>query len=458
MERTERDTLGEVNIQSDKYWGPQTQRAHNNFEFTQHKMPIEIIYALALVKKAAAKANADLQVLSPEKAELIVKACDKIINGDHDDQFPLYIWQSGSGTQTNMNLNEVIVNIAQEINGGNLNDEKKFLHPNDDVNKSQSTNDVFPTAVYIASTKVISEHTLPALVNLQYSLQTKADDFMHIIKTGRTHLMDATPLSLGKEFAGYASQVNHAIHYIKQSLKSLSTLAIGGTATGTGINAPGGFDIKAVEYICRLSGYDFEVSDNKFESLSVHDAIVNTSAALTTAAMSLFKIANDIRLYASGPRCGIGELLLPANEPGSSIMPGKVNPTQCESLTMACAKIFGNNATIGFANSQGQFQLNTFKPLLGYCLIETARLLAESVHSFTIHCVNGIEPNLPVIQKNLDNSLMLVTAISPLVGYDKAAQIAKKALLNGTTLREEAIASGFIDAESFDEAIEKAKQ
>lgn len=457
MERIEKDTLGEVIVDSDKMWGAQTQRAYKNFEFSLFPMPMEIIYALAIVKKAAAAANADLGALPEEKASLIIKACDEIIAGEYDDQFPLLIWQSGSGTQTNMNMNEVIANIAHIINGGDIMDTKKTLHPNDDVNRSQSTNDVFPTAVYIACAKVIYEHTLPALVTLQSSLQQKADEFMDVVKIGRTHLMDATPVTLGQEFSAFASQIKHCINYIKDAVESLSVLAIGGTATGTGINTPPGFDIKAVEYINTFSGYEFYVSENKFESLAIHDAIVHASAALNTTAMSLFKIANDIRLLASGPRCGIGEILIPSNEPGSSIMPGKVNPTQCEAVTMACTKIFGNNATIGFANSQGHFQLNVFKPLLGYCLIESARLLAEASHSFTVHCVDGIEPNINNINHNLDNSLMLVTALSPIIGYDKAASIAKNAHNNGTTLREEAIESGFISAEDFDAAINKEK-
>ncbi len=455
MERIEKDTLGEVIVECDKMWGPQTQRAYKNFEFSSFPMPMEIIYALALVKKPAAADKSDLNAISREKAELIMKACDKILEGDYDDQFPLLIWQSGSGTQTNMNMNEVIANVAHILNGGDIMDKEKALHPNDDVNHSQSTNDIFPTAMYIACTKVICEHTLPALVTLQSSLQLKADEFMSIVKIGRTHLMDATPVTLGQEFSAYASQIKHCIGYIKDALDSLSVLAIGGTATGTGINTPPGFDLKSVEYINTFSGYKFYVSDNKFESLAMHDAIVHASAALNTTAMSLFKIANDIRLYASGPRCGIGEITIPSNEPGSSIMPGKVNPTQCEAVTIVCTKIFGNNATIGFANSQGHFQLNVFKPLLGYCLIESARLLAEATHSFTIHCVDGIEPNIHNIEHNLNNSLMLVTALSPIIGYDKAASIARKAHLNGTTLREEAIASGFIIEEDFDKAIEK---
>ena len=458
MERIEKDTLGEVIVENDKLWGPQTQRAYNNFEFSNYMMPMEIIYALALVKKAAAAANRDLNILSHNKAELIMKACDKIIDGEYDDQFPLLIWQSGSGTQTNMNMNEVIANIANILNGGKLTDKIKTLHPNDDVNKSQSTNDIFQTAMYIACTKVIYEHTLPALVTLQSSFQQKSDEFSDIVKIGRTHLMDATPVKLGQEFSAYTSQIKHCITYIKDSLKSLSVLAIGGTATGTGLNAPPGFDLKAVSYINNLSGYQFTVSDNKFESLSMHDALVNTSAALNTTAMSLFKIANDIRLYASGPRCCIGELIIPSNEPGSSIMPGKVNPTQCEAMTMVCTKIFGNDATIAFANSQGHFQLNVFKPVMSFCLIESARLMAEATHSFTIHCIDGIEPNMTVINKNLDNSLMLVTALSPIIGYDKAAFIAKNASSNGTTLKEEAIKSGFISAEDFDKAIEKEKK
>ncbi|MDD4142468.1 MAG: class II fumarate hydratase, partial [Bacteroidales bacterium] len=425
--RIEKDTLGEVKVDVNNLWGAQTQRAYENFEFTSYKMPMEVIYALVLVKKAAAAANADLKVLSREKADIIIRACDEIFDGEYDEEFPLHIWQSGSGTQTNMNVNEVIANLGHILNGGRITDKRKILHPNDDVNKSQSTNDVFPTAMYIACTKVISENTLPALVTLQSSLQQKADDFDDIVKTGRTHLMDATPVTLGQEFSAYASQIKHCIEYIKQSLESLTELAIGGTATGTGLNTPPGYDLKVVQYINKFSGMEFCVSDNKFESLAVHDAMVNVSSAIKTTAMSLFKIANDIRLEASGPRCGIGEIILPANEPGSSIMPGKVNPTQCEAVTMVCAKIFGNDATVAFANSQGHFQLNVFKPVMAFCLIESARLLAETVNSFNNHCVTGIEPNYDNIEKNLNNSLMLVTALSPQIGYDKAAAIAKLA-------------------------------
>ncbi|MDR2084645.1 MAG: class II fumarate hydratase [Bacteroidales bacterium] len=451
--RIEHDTLGEVKVDNSKMWGAQTQRAFENFEFSLYTMPMEIIYALAIVKKAAAAANADLNVLSQRKADLIMQACDEIIDGEYDDQFPLRIWQSGSGTQTNMNVNEVIANIAQINSGGKLTDKKKVLHPNDDVNKSQSTNDTFPTAMYIACFKILSETTLPALVTLHTALQQKADEFAYIVKTGRTHLMDATPVTLGQEFSAYSSQIKHCIEYLKQSMEYLTELAIGGTATGTGLNTPPGYDLKTVEYINKFSGYEFQVAENKFEALAIHDALVNASSAIRTAAMSLFKIANDIRLEASGPRCGIGEIIIPSNEPGSSIMPGKVNPTQCEAVTMVCAKIFGNDATIAFVNSQGHFQLNVFKPVMAFCFIESARLLAEVINSFNVHCITGIEPNYENIQKNLDNSLMLVTALTPKIGYEKAAVIAKTAYNENITLREAALKLEFVTEEEFDEII-----
>ena len=454
--RMEQDTLGEMKVDNDNLWGAQTQRAHENFEFSAYTMPMEMIYALAIVKKAAAAANADLNALSRKKAELIMQACDEIIDGEHDGEFPLRIWQSGSGTQTNMNVNEVIANIAHINNGGKITDKKKVLHPNDDVNKSQSTNDTFPTAMYIACFKVLSESTLPALVTLHSTLQQKADDFSYIIKTGRTHLMDATPVTLGQEFSAYASQIKHCIEYLKQSMEYLTELAIGGTATGTGLNTPPGYDLKAVEYINKFSGYQFQVAENKFEALAVHDALVNASSTIKTTAMSLFKIANDIRLEASGPRCGIGEIIIPSNEPGSSIMPGKVNPTQSEAVTMVCAKIFGNDATIAFANSQGHFQLNVFKPVMAFCFIESARLLAEVLTSFNNHCITGIEPHYENIKKNLDNSLMLITALTPKIGYEKAAMIAKTAYSENTTLREAALKLQFVTAEEFDEFINPA--
>lgn len=451
--RIEQDTIGEVKVDSNRLWGAQTQRAFENFEFSAYPMPMEIIYALAIVKKAAAAANADLNVLSRKKADLIMQACDEIIDGEHDEEFPLRIWQSGSGTQTNMNINEVISNIAQINSGGKASDKKKILHPNDDVNKSQSTNDSYPTAMYIACFKVLSESTLPALVTLQTTLQQKTDEFSDIIKTGRTHLMDATPVTLGQEFSAYASQIKHCIDYLKESMEYLKELAIGGTATGTGLNTPPGYDLKTVEYINNFSGYEFQVAENKFEALAIHDALVNASSAIKTTAMSLFKIANDIRLEASGPRCGLGEIIIPSNEPGSSIMPGKVNPTQCEAVTMVCAKIFGNDTTIAFANSQGHLQLNVFKPVMAFCFIESARLLAEAVNSFNTHCITGIEPHYENIQKNLDNSLMLVTALTPKIGYEKAAVIAKTAYKDNTTLREAALKLEFVTGEEFDEIV-----
>ncbi len=451
--RIEKDTLGEINVEVSKYWGAQTQRASENFEFSSHKMPIEIIYAIAIVKKAAASANADLKVLSTDKADLIIKACNEIIDGDYEDQFPLTIWQSGSGTQTNMNLNEVIANIGHVLNGGKLTDKNKILHPNDDVNKSQSTNDVFPTAMNLACFKVIAETTLPALVKLQSSLQQKANEFANIIKSGRTHLMDATPVTLGQEFSAYASQIAHGIENIKSSIELLKELPIGGTATGTGLNTPAGYDLKVVEYINKFTGYKFVVCDNKFEGLATHDAINMTSGAIKTTAMSFFKIANDIRLLASGPRCGIGEIILPSNEPGSSIMPGKVNPTQCEAVTMACAKILGNDLTISFANSQGHLELNTFKPVIAECLIESAQLLAEAAISFHNQCLSGIHPNYDRIERNLDDNIMLVTALTPKIGYDKAAQIAKKAYDENKTLKQAAKELKYIREDQFNKIV-----
>ncbi|MGI6717674.1 MAG: class II fumarate hydratase [Bacteroidales bacterium] len=455
--RIEKDTLGEIKVEVSKYWGPQTQRAKENFEFSSHKMPIEIIYAIAIVKKAAASANADLKAIPVDKAKLIIDACNEIIDGDYEDQFPLTIWQSGSGTQTNMNLNEVIANLGHVLNGGNLTDNVKSLHPNDDVNKSQSTNDVFPTAMNLACFKVIAETTLPALVTLQTSLQQKASEFSNIIKSGRTHLMDATPVTLGQEFSAYASQIAHGIDNIKSSIELLKELPIGGTATGTGLNAPAGYDLKVIEYINKFTGYKFVVCHNKFEGLAVHDAINIVSGAIKTTAMSFFKIANDIRLLASGPRCGIGEIILPSNEPGSSIMPGKVNPTQCEAVTMACAKILGNDLTISFSNSQGHLELNTFKPVIVQCLIESAQLLAESANSFNNQCLSGIRPNYDRIHENLENNIMLVTALSPKIGYDKAAQIAKKAYDENKSLKQAAKELKYIREDQFDKIVKPEK-
>lgn len=449
--RIEKDTMGEVKVPADKYWGAQTERSRNNFKIGQPaSMPKEIIYAFAYLKKAAAYANADLGVLSAEKRDLIAKVCDEILEGKLDEQFPLVIWQTGSGTQSNMNVNEVISNRALVLSGGRLG-EKSPIHPNDDVNKSQSSNDTFPTALHIAAYKKVVEHTLPSAEKLQQALDQKAKEFKNIVKIGRTHLQDATPLTLGQEFSGYAAQVCYAISAIKATLPHLSQLALGGTAVGTGLNAPEGYDVKVAEYISRFTGFQFTTAPNKFEALASNDAIVGTHGALNQMAVSLFKIANDIRMLGSGPRSGIGELLLPENEPGSSIMPGKVNPTQNEALTMVCAQVAGNNVTITFAGANGHYELNVFKPVLAANFLQSGQLLGDACISFTDHCVSGIKPNLKRIKELVDNSLMLVTALNTHIGYEKAAQIAKAAHKNGTSLREEAIKSGYLTGEEFDQ-------
>lgn len=448
--RIEKDTMGEVQVPADKYWGAQTERSRNNFKIGQAaSMPKEIIYAFAYLKKAAAYTNAELGVLSVEKRDLIAKVCDEILEGKLDDQFPLVIWQTGSGTQSNMNVNEVISNRVLVINGGKLG-EKSPVHPNDDVNKSQSSNDTFPTALHVAAYKKLVEHTLPAAERLQKALESKAQQFKDIVKIGRTHLQDATPLTLGQEFSGYAAQLQYAIDAIKATLSHLSQLALGGTAVGTGLNTPKGYDIKVAEYISRFTGLPFVTAPNKFEALAANDAVVGTHGALNQMAVSLFKIAQDIRMLGSGPRSGIGELLLPENEPGSSIMPGKVNPTQNEALTMVCAQVMGNNTTITFAGANGNYELNVFKPVIAANFLQSAQLLGDACISFTDHCVSGIEPNVKRIKELVDNSLMLVTALNTHIGYENAAKIAKAAHKNGTTLREEAIKSGFLTAEEFD--------
>jgi fumarate hydratase class II len=449
--RTEKDSLGPVQVPADVYWGAQTQRSKDNFKIGGHRMPIEIIRAFAILKKAAAQANLDLNVLPKNKAELIGKVCDEILGGQLDDHFPLVVWQTGSGTQSNMNLNEVIANRGHVIKGGKLDDAKKILHPNDDVNKSQSSNDTFPTAMSIAAYTYLVEHTIPALESLQKSLDAKAKEFRKIVKIGRTHLMDATPLTLGQEFSGYASQVEHGINAIKNTLKHLSELALGGTAVGTGLNAPKGYDKLVAKKIALLTGHPFVTAKNKFESLAAHDAIVESHGALKTIAVSLNKIANDIRLLASGPRSGIGEIQIPSNEPGSSIMPGKVNPTQSEAMTMAMAQVIGNDVTINVAGMQGHFELNVFKPVIIFNFLTSARLIADSCRSFVEHCVDGIEPNYSRIKMHVDNSLMLVTALNTHIGYDKAAEIAKKAHKEDLTLKEAAIALGYLTVRQFDE-------
>ncbi len=448
--RTEKDSLGLVQVPADVYWGAQTQRSKDNFKIGGQKMPMEVIMAFAILKKAAAQANLDLEVLPKNKADLIGKVCDEILKHKLDDHFPLVVWQTGSGTQSNMNLNEVIANRGHVLKGGKLDDAKKFLHPNDDVNKSQSSNDTFPTAMSIAAYSYLVEHTIPALQLLQKSLDSKAKEFQKIVKIGRTHLMDATPLTLGQEFSGYASQIEHGIAAIKNTLKHLSELALGGTAVGTGLNAPKGYDKLVAKKISLLTGHPFVTAKNKFESLAAHDAIVESHGALKTVAVSLNKIANDIRLLASGPRSGIGEINIPSNEPGSSIMPGKVNPTQSEAMTMAMAQVIGNDVAISVGGMQGHFELNVFKPVIIYNFLISARLIADACHSFVEHCVDGIEANMARIKMHVDNSLMLVTALNTHIGYDKSAEIAKKAHKENTTLKQAALALGYLTSAEFD--------
>ena len=449
--RIEKDTMGEVKVPADKYWGAQTQRSINNFKIGDtSSMPLEIIYGFAYLKKAAAYTNFDLGTISKDKKDLISKVCDEIISGIHDEQFPLVIWQTGSGTQSNMNVNEVIANRGHVINGGSLSDEKKFIHPNDDVNKSQSSNDTFPTGMHIACYKILQEKTIPSIINLSKELGSKARDFMGIVKIGRTHLMDATPLKLGQVFSGYEAQLNFGIKSLNNSLNHLSELALGGTAVGTGINTPKGYSKLVAKYIAEFTQLPFVTANNKFEALAAHDAIVESHGALRQLAVSLNKIANDIRMLASGPRSGIGEIIIPSNEPGSSIMPGKVNPTQCEALTMVCAQVIGNDTTISVAGMQGQYELNVFKPVMAYNFLQSARLLADSCFSFNTNCVIGIKPNNANLKKNLDNSLMLVTALNTKIGYEKSAEIAKNAHANGTTLKEESVKLGYLTSEEFD--------
>jgi fumarate hydratase class II len=456
--RIEKDTMGEVRVAADKYWGAQTERSRNNFKIgASASMPLEVIYGFAFLKKAAAHANCELGVLPAEKRDLISRVCDEILAGELDDQFPLVIWQTGSGTQSNMNVNEVIANRAQVLNGGKPGEGERTIHPNDDVNKSQSSNDTFPTAMHIAGYKAVVENLIPGVEKLCDTLAAKSEEFMAIVKIGRTHLMDATPLTLGQELSGYASQLNHGLRALRHTLDHLSELALGGTAVGTGINTPEGYAELVAEKIARFTGLPFKTAENKFEALASHDAMVETHGALKQLAVSLMKIANDIRLLASGPRCGIGELRLPENEPGSSIMPGKVNPTQAEALTMVCAQVMGNDVAVTMGGATGHFELNVFKPLLIYNLLKSARLLGDACVSFNDNCAAGIEPNLARIKQNLDNSLMLVTALIPRIGYEKAAAIAKAAHENGTTLKEEAVKSGFLTPEEFDQWVDPAK-
>ena len=456
--RIEKDTMGEVKVPSDKYWGAQTERSRNNFKIgPEASMPIEIVHAFAQLKKAAAHANCELGVLDVNKKNLISEACDEIIEGKHDDQFPLVVWQTGSGTQSNMNCNEVIANRAHVINGGALTDQEKILNPNDDVNKSQSSNDTFPTAMHIAAYKQVAEHTIPAIKNLRDILDSKAKDFKNIVKTGRTHFMDATPLTLGQEFSGYVTQLNKSLTAINHSLEALKELALGGTAVGTGLNTPKGYDVLVAKKIAEFTGLPFETAENKFEALAAHDAVVELSGALKRTAVSLMKIGNDIRMLSSGPRCGIGELLLPENEPGSSIMPGKVNPTQPEALTMVCAQVMGNDVTVSIAGSNGHFELNVFKPVMAYNVLESARLIGDACNSFNDNCVVGIKANEPMVKKHLENSLMLVTALNTKIGYYKAAEIAKYAHKNGTTLKEAAVGLGHVTESEYDEIVDPSK-
>jgi fumarate hydratase class II len=457
--RIEHDTMGEMQVPADKYWGAQTQRSLQNFTIGgEHaKMPIEIIRAFSILKKAAAQTNAELGVLAQEKADLISKVCDEIAGGQLDDQFPLVVWQTGSGTQSNMNVNEVVANRAHVLQGGLLGDDKKVIHPNDDVNKSQSSNDTFPTAMHIASYTLIVEHTIPMVQHLRDTLAAKSEAFMHVVKIGRTHFMDATPLTLGQEFSGYVSQLDHGLRALKNTLNHLSELALGGTAVGTGINTPPGYAEKVAEKIAGYSGHPFVSAENKFEALAAHDAMVETSGALKQLAVSLMKIGNDIRMLASGPRSGIGEITIPENEPGSSIMPGKVNPTQCEALTMVCAQVIGLDVATSVGGMNGHFELNVFKPMMALNVLTSARLIGDACDSFNRNCAIGIAPNTPVIKRHLENSLMLVTALNPYIGYENAAKIAKKAHKEGTSLREAAISLGLLTSEQFDEWVVPAK-
>ena len=455
--RIEHDTMGEVYVPSDKYWGAQTQRSKDNFKIGSERMPIEIIRAFGYLKKAAAMTNRELGILTEEKAQLIMRVCDEIIDGKLDEHFPLVVWQTGSGTQSNMNVNEVISNRAHVLRGGKLGKGEPFIHPNDDVNKSQSSNDTFPTAMHIAAYDMLMRVTIPGITQLEDVLERKVHEFRDIVKTGRTHLMDATPLTLGQEFSAYVSQLDHGLNALKNSLTHLSELALGGTAVGTGLNTPAGYDKLVARKIAELTGYPFRTAENKFEALAAHDALVETSGALKTLAVSLMKIANDTRLLASGPRCGIGEINLPANEPGSSIMPGKVNPTQNEALTMVCAQVMGNDTAIAVGGMQGHFQLNVFKPMMIRNLLESARLLGDACVSFSNNCAAGIEPNYDNIKKNLNNSLMLVTALNTHIGYENAAKIAKKAHAENKTLKEAALELGLLTEEQFDEWVDPAK-
>lgn len=450
--RIEKDTIGDVKVPADKYWGAQTERSRNNFKIgPAATMPLEIVYGFAYLKKAAAHTNHELGVLEADKKELISKVCDEILEGKHDDQFPLVIWQTGSGTQSNMNVNEVVANRAHVLAGNKLGEGERLVHPNDDVNKSQSSNDTFPTGMHIACYKKIVESTIPGVEQLRNTLHQKARAFNNVVKIGRTHLMDATPLTLGQEFSGYVSQLDHGLKALNNTLDHLSELALGGTAVGTGINTPDGYAELVAEKIAQFTGLPFKTAHNKFEALAAHDALVETHGALKQLAVSLNKIANDIRLLASGPRAGIGEINIPANEPGSSIMPGKVNPTQAEAITMVCAQVMGNDTAVTVGGCQGHYELNVFKPVMAYNVLQSAELIGDACRSFDVNCASGIEPNEGNIKKHLNNSLMLVTALNTKIGYEKAAKIAKTAHENGTTLKEEAVNLGFLTADEFDQ-------
>jgi fumarate hydratase class II len=450
--RIEHDTMGKVQVPAEKYWGAQTERSRNNFKIgPAASMPEEIIEGFAYLKKSAAFANCELGVLSEEKRDLIAAVCDEILAGKHKDEFPLVIWQTGSGTQSNMNVNEVVSNRAHVLAGNKLGEGEKLIHPNDDVNKSQSSNDTFPTGMHIAVYRKVVEVTIPGVEKLRDTLKRKSEAFMKVVKIGRTHLMDATPLTLGQEFSGYASQLEHGLKALKNTLDHLSEVALGGTAVGTGINTPHGYAETVAKYIAEFTELPFRSAENKFEALAAHDALVETHGALNQLAVSLNKIANDIRLLASGPRSGIGEIIIPSNEPGSSIMPGKVNPTQAEAMTMVCAQVMGNQTTVTVAGAQGHYELNVFKPVMAYNVLQSAQLIGDACVSFNDHCAVGIEPNYKNIAQHVNNSLMLVTALNTRIGYEKAAKIAKTAHENGTTLKEEAVNLGYLSAGEFDE-------
>lgn len=450
--RIEKDTMGEVKVPASKLWGAQTERSRNNFKIgAPASMPIEVVHGFAILKKAAAYTNCELGALAIEKRDLIARVCDEILTGMHDDQFPLVIWQTGSGTQSNMNVNEVIANRAHQLAGKTIGEGDKTLAPNDDVNKSQSSNDTFPTGMHIAGYKKIVENTIPGVSKLRDTLKAKAEEFKNVVKIGRTHLMDATPLTLGQEFSGYVSQLDHGLKALSNTLDHLAELALGGTAVGTGLNTPKGYAKRVSEFMAEFSGHPFRTADNKFEALAAHDAIVETHGALKQLAVSLNKIANDIRLMASGPRSGIGEISIPANEPGSSIMPGKVNPTQAEAITMVCAQVMGNDVAISVGGMQGHYELNVFKPMMAANLLQSAQLIGDACVSFSDHCASGITPNQTRIKELLDNSLMLVTALNTKIGYYKAAEIANTAHKNGTTLKTEAVNLGYVTAQEFDQ-------